>query len=825
MSYFPGAGAVTFNDTFDAKALGAIGDGSSHPASTRFSTLAAAQAVYSFCTALTNELDALAIQLAINKAQTLTANQGGRVYIPEGIYQVDRELIYPCTVDGGAMRPTLLIEGASQWGTVLHSPTDLGAGTSMFKPSDPVNSSAHVIFRNFYMYGPNDRGTAGVGTPACQQSGITVVSNMQFDNIATRCFYAGFKVYGNHQSFRYCESRDNYYNLYYFNPYSRSSDSGNQYITCCDFTGPLFASIALSCNGVLDTGTIEQTHLGFGPYAIYREAPGSGQTVIPGGMNNMNFLDCSVEWLGNGMFYGENVQDSIIGCVWSGGGSTSFSDSSNDIQIHSRGRDSFVKVGTFGSNLFSGVDWSPAFTVMTTAVFNCSAFASNVFTNALSLLNPPSASVPAIVASQPYGNNAIDGVFRGNFLPLSSTLSAPGLVSPSGSLGAVQPMTSGGVVKGFATSACTAGAGALVAVLTEGNVSIPKTSGAAIAVGALVVASATTNGAVEQWGPSSTTQAIGVAAYVANPSDATVSVDLNLSLSPLKTTPTATAVPSSGTWQAGTIVINSAPTPTNSNTVILGWLRATTGSGNVAGTDWLEVSGTVPPAPSAAAPNTISNLQLWLKADAITGLADGAAVASWVDSSTGGHNATQATAGLQPKYRSTSAVVPLINGLPVVQFDGVGTFLDSAAATSNPATVIVVARHVTGSGAVDTLVGSNPAGGFSLNVHDSTATLEMDVDSVAAITSSALTSTTGPHIYAATFAYPGSASVIMDGVTLASASPPGGFFGSAIRIGATSSGNSVWRDVIAEVIYYSRVLTAYEMASVTLYLKNKYAIT
>lgn len=54
----------------------------------------------------------------------------------------------------------------------------------------------------------------------------------------------------------------------------------------------------------------------------------------------------------------------------------------------------------------------------------------------------------------------------------------------------------------------------------------------------------------------------------------------------------------------------------------------------------------------------------WFKADAITGLGNGAAVASWTDSSGNGFTAAQATAGQRPTY-STAAV----NGLPVVHFN------------------------------------------------------------------------------------------------------------------------------------------------------------
>lgn len=66
-------------------------------------------------------------------------------------------------------------------------------------------------------------------------------------------------------------------------------------------------------------------------------------------------------------------------------------------------------------------------------------------------------------------------------------------------------------------------------------------------------------------------------------------------------------------------------------------------------------------------PNEISGLQLWLKADAITGLADLDPVTQWDDSSGLANHATQASGLIQPVYRTN-----IVNGLPVVRFDGAG---------------------------------------------------------------------------------------------------------------------------------------------------------
>ena len=53
----------------------------------------------------------------------------------------------------------------------------------------------------------------------------------------------------------------------------------------------------------------------------------------------------------------------------------------------------------------------------------------------------------------------------------------------------------------------------------------------------------------------------------------------------------------------------------------------------------------------------------WFKADAITGVTNGGALAAWTDSTGNGYNATQGALSQQPTY-----VTNAMNGLPVVRF-------------------------------------------------------------------------------------------------------------------------------------------------------------
>jgi len=66
----------------------------------------------------------------------------------------------------------------------------------------------------------------------------------------------------------------------------------------------------------------------------------------------------------------------------------------------------------------------------------------------------------------------------------------------------------------------------------------------------------------------------------------------------------------------------------------------------------------------------LPGLLLWLKADAISGLTDGAALSTWTDSSGRGNNATQGTGGNQPLYKTS-----IVGSLPGVLFDGSNDFM------------------------------------------------------------------------------------------------------------------------------------------------------
>lgn len=93
-----------------------------------------------------------------------------------------------------------------------------------------------------------------------------------------------------------------------------------------------------------------------------------------------------------------------------------------------------------------------------------------------------------------------------------------------------------------------------------------------------------------------------------------------------------------------------------------------------------------------AVPTDFPNLALWLKADAIGGLADGDPVDTWADSSGNGFDVSGSGTS-RPTYRTG-----IFNGLPAVRFDGSNDNLlrEAALISAVPLTVIGVMSATAG---------------------------------------------------------------------------------------------------------------------------------
>jgi hypothetical protein len=99
----------------------------------------------------------------------------------------------------------------------------------------------------------------------------------------------------------------------------------------------------------------------------------------------------------------------------------------------------------------------------------------------------------------------------------------------------------------------------------------------------------------------------------------------------------------------------------------------------------------------AFSPTDISGLKLWLKADTLV-LNDNDPVGTWADQSGNANNVTQATAANKPLYKTA-----IINGKPVVRFDGINDSLANATPS------LTIASSVFVVGALGVAAGSQTA--------------------------------------------------------------------------------------------------------------------
>lgn len=249
--------------------------------------------------------------------------------------------------------------------------------------------------------------------------------------------------------------------------------------------------------------------------------------------------------------------------------------------------------------------------------------------------------------------------------------------------------------------------------------------------------------------------------------------------------------------------------------------------------------------PTPFRPTKIAGLQLWLKADAITGVAAGGTVATWPDSSGNGNDATQATEANKPTWQTN-----VVNGHPVVRLDGTDDWLDVSDQAGfdggTGLTIYAVSKQATlATGkALITKWDYQTQGAWGFQTHESTtgeiqmyvAETVTDVgDKIQRSTNAGLTATSFTIVVTV---YDGTQATNADrvkfyrnGTVLSTAvqntiptSMPNA--SSTLKVG--KFGGSLTRYYngdLAELIVYSRALAAADRQRIERYLARKYGIT
>lgn len=221
--------------------------------------------------------------------------------------------------------------------------------------------------------------------------------------------------------------------------------------------------------------------------------------------------------------------------------------------------------------------------------------------------------------------------------------------------------------------------------------------------------------------------------------------------------------------------------------------------------------------PAPFTPASAPNLIFWVKADQITGLSDGDPVSTWEDQSGNGFDATQSGSN-RPTYKTG-----ILNSLPVVRFlrSSVQTMTAPIGVQAQPYTLFIVVKF-TNFGATNmyALDGGNQNGGI---VYNGVGTTAFGLYAGGSVLSISATNTNWNYVGAV---YNGASTIFSLNGTESSPGNPGTSSITNLTIGepgGVSSGAELDGD-IAEIIYYSGIVSSGDRILINGYLAAKYGL-
>lgn len=208
-------------------------------------------------------------------------------------------------------------------------------------------------------------------------------------------------------------------------------------------------------------------------------------------------------------------------------------------------------------------------------------------------------------------------------------------------------------------------------------------------------------------------------------------------------------------------------------------------------------------------PRTIPDLALWLRADAITGCADGDPLAIWLDQSGNERNAEWGVNTQQPTYQTNE-----VNSLPCLNFDNSNDGLVTPwVVSSGELSMLVLLRTSLTSGTHRAVQGSNNwLIGSAINAYVYyNGTFRND---------GAISAGTWKYLYITQAA--SGWTFYVNGSSVGSGA--GGGYPGTIGLGVRGAFSDPFGGDIAEIIGYSRVLTTTERDAISQYIRDKYAL-
>ena len=212
---------------------------------------------------------------------------------------------------------------------------------------------------------------------------------------------------------------------------------------------------------------------------------------------------------------------------------------------------------------------------------------------------------------------------------------------------------------------------------------------------------------------------------------------------------------------------------------------------------------------------------MWLRADAIQGLSDGANVSTWKDMTQYGNDATQGVAANQPTWKNN-----VINGYPTIRFNGSTSYLNgqSVFPTMSDYTLFAVIKTSTSCTTSCVMLGS-PYDKYAFYVYANALRLNQNGSGSTASTNPIFMNT--PYLVEAIYVNASLlATYYINGVSSGTTNPPAAIpsgTGANIQIGADLT-NYFFSGDIAEILLYGSALSSQDRSLIESYLNSKYGI-
>jgi hypothetical protein len=221
------------------------------------------------------------------------------------------------------------------------------------------------------------------------------------------------------------------------------------------------------------------------------------------------------------------------------------------------------------------------------------------------------------------------------------------------------------------------------------------------------------------------------------------------------------------------------------------------------------------------APSDLPALEVWLEADAITGVADGAAVATWTDASANAHAFAQGTGTKQPLWIASG-----FNGLPVTRWDGSNDDLTNATAALGTSCSIYVVCRTDLVGGFKTLLANELNVFVGMNNREWTSFYGNN----AAWGTTATHGTTESALHTQHYCFTsvndaGTVRAFVNGLAFAERANAMSAFSTGLTVGSNQAGTTQFFDGdVAAILVYDAAHTAAERKQVWGYLHAKYAL-